>query len=243
MPRTRRDLLGLRALVGHRPSLTVLLMLLGADVMFFAGHLRASRSEFESSLSFVDIEYGHPEAFQSLQWLWAIGLVVLMAVVSRRWPVLGLLPLLGFFLLTDRYSLHERGGAALVQSLSLQGAAGLRGQDLGELMVLAAAGLVILPGLVLGIRAARRAERRDLARTLGIAGIILCCGVVLDAVHILVIAEPKTGDAFGLIEDGGEMLGASLLVAHLFRMWLQPAAAAAPVAAEPALPEPVSVQG
>lgn len=215
------DLFGLRAVAARRASLTLLLMLLAVDGMYFVAHLRATRTEFESSLSFVDVEYGYPEAFQSLQWLWCLGLVALIAVVGRRWAFLGLLPLLLFFLLTDRYSLHERGGAALVDALGLPGMLGLRPQDLGELLVLTGAALVVIPCAVIGLRRATVPDRTDIARALAVSVLIALAGVVLDAVHILVIEEPTTGDAFGLIEDGGEMLAATVLVAHLFRVWLQ----------------------
>jgi hypothetical protein len=214
------DLFGLRAVTAARAPLTLLLMLLAVDAMYFVSHLRATRTEFESSLSFVDVEYGYPEAFQSLQWLWCLGLVALLAVLARRWAFLGLLPLLLFFLLTDRYSLHERGGAALVAALDLPGLLGLRPQDTGELLVLAGAALVVVPCAVLGLRLATLPDRTDIARALAVCVLIALAGVVLDGVHILVIEQPETGDPFGLVEDGAEMLAATVLVAHLYRVWL-----------------------
>lgn len=221
MARTvRLDPLGLRAVASHRASLTLLLMLLSVDVAYFVAHVRAASTGIAYSLAYIDEETGHAEAFQSLQWLWALGLLSLIVLVRRRWVLVGLAPLLAFFLLTDRYRLHELAGEAIAAAVGLPPTLGLRPEDVGELLALTVAALLIVPALVLAIRAADLVERRHFARILLIALCILFCGVVLDAVHILVVDDPAPGDAFGLIEDGGEMLGGSILVAYLFRVWL-----------------------
>lgn len=223
----RADPLGLRAVTADRASLTVLVMLVGVDLYYVVRHLRAAATEGEP-MHFLDTPLGYPEAFQTLQWLWSIGLVVLIAVFLRRWAFAALLPLLGFLVLTDTFELHERFGRQLADAMGLQPMLGLRARDLGELIVFGGAGLVVVPIALVGLWLASRADRRHIVRIFSLLLVVLFCGVVLDAVHILVVDDPGPGDAFGIIEDGGEMLGASLLVAYLFHLWLSRGRAAEP---------------
>jgi len=217
------DPIGVRAVTSHRASLTLLLMLLGADLYFVVRHVRAL-DDGEESLHFLDTPLGYPESFQTLQWLWCFGLVALIAVVLRRWAFAALLPLLAFFLLTDTFELHERFGRRLADALALEPVLGLRSRDLGEMIVLGGAALVTVPIALIGLRLASRADRAHLLRVLVLLGLVFFCGVVLDLVHILIVDDARPGDAFGVLEDGGEMLGATLLVAYLFWVWMTRAA-------------------
>lgn len=237
---TRTDPLGLRAVTGERASLTLLLMLIGVILYSVARHLRAAATGGDPLL-FLDTPLGYPEAFQTLQWLWAIGLVALIAVLLRRWAFAALLPLLVFMVLTDTFELHERYGRRLAEALAIEPMLGLRSQDFGELLVLGGAALVTVPIALIGLWRAGSADRVHFLRILVLLGLVLFCGVALDAVHILVVDDPGPGDAFGIIEDGGEMLGASLLVAYLFWLWLtrgrtaEPGTASAEAAATPTM--------
>lgn len=241
----RLDPLGVMAVTRERASLLVLLMLLGADLYYAVRHIRTAAETDEESLHFLDAPLGYPEAFQTLQWLWSIGLIVLIAVFLRRWAFAALLPLFAFLVLTDTFELHERFGRRLAESVGIPPMLGLRSQDIGEMVVFGGAGLVTIPIALVGLWLARREDRGHFLRVFALLFVILFCGVVLDAVHILVIEDPGPGDAFGLFEDGGEMLAASLLVAYLSWVWLRGGRAAEPPAsAQPSVvasqPEPGS---
>lgn len=210
------DLLGLRAVVRDPAARTVLLMMVGADLVLIALHLSAASRGLEASLHYIDLEYGHAESLQGLRWLWCLGLLGLVVVAARRWAFASLLPLLALLLVTDALELHERGGRAAASVLELPGVLGMRPQDLGELLVVALAGALVVAAAVAGIRVARPSERRHLVRILALVGLIALFGVAVDAVHALAVAEVASGDALGVVEDGGEMLGASALVAYLF---------------------------
>jgi hypothetical protein len=213
------DPFGVRAVTSNRASLTLLLMLLGVLLYYIVRHVRALGDE-EESLHFLDTPLGYPEAFQTLQWLWCLGLLGLLAFVLRRWAFAALLPLLAFLLLTDTFELHERLGRHLADALALEPMLGLRPRDLGELMVIGAAALVTVPLALVGLWLARGVDRLHVLRIFLLLGFVLFCGVALDLVHILIIADARPGDAFGLIEDGGEMVGATFLVAYLFWVWM-----------------------
>nr|NLD41382.1 hypothetical protein [Actinomycetales bacterium] len=121
---------------------------------------------------------------------------------------------------TDSLEIHERYGAVLVEQFNLPVFFGMRPQDTGELLVMAIAAAVTLPFVVVALKVAHRAERPWVLPVVVNSALIMFCGVVLDAVHSMITDVYAAGDPFGLIEDGGEMLFASLLVAFLFRVWL-----------------------
>nr|NLD41018.1 hypothetical protein [Actinomycetales bacterium] len=75
-----RDPLGLRAISKNRASITLLLMLLGVNLVYIVQHVRSAAAGAEGSLYYVDLEHGYPEAFQALQWLWCLGLLLLITV-------------------------------------------------------------------------------------------------------------------------------------------------------------------
>ncbi|MGM1030775.1 MAG: hypothetical protein ACQEWM_13030 [Actinomycetota bacterium] len=211
------DPLGLRAVVSSRSARTLLLILLGTDLFYIVRHIVAVQTD-GSFLHFLNTGHGYPEAFQTLQWLWCIGLLLLMVVVLRRWAYAALLPLFAFLLLTDTFGLHERYGRELSEALGLEPAFGLRAQDFGEMIVFVGAALVTIPIALAGLWLASRVDRRHFLRIAGLLAVLIFFGVVLDAVHIIV-GDGGDGDVFNLLEDGGEMIAASLLVAYLF--WLQ----------------------
>lgn len=220
----RVDPLGLRAVTGERASLIVLLMMLGVDVVLIGLHIVSAIQGTEQSLNYLDLEYGHPESVQSLRWLWCLGLLGLIVVSARRWTFAALAPLLVFMLATDAFEVHERNGRAIAEAIGIPAVLGMRPQDIGEMLVIGLAALVVVPIACVGMRMSARTERRHFLRILLILGLIVFCGVVVDAVHIVStddLDELSSGSWLGLVEDGGEMIGASLLVSYLFWLSLQ----------------------
>ncbi|WP_405216401.1 hypothetical protein [Agrococcus sp. Ld7] len=221
------DPLGLRAVRSDRASFTLLLMMLGVDAVLIALHIAAAVRDEQESLNYLDLEYGHPEAVQALRWLWCIGLLGLFVLRTRRWEFATLAPLLIFMLVTDALEFHERNGRALSEALGIPGVLGMRPQDIGEILVVMLAAAVVIPLAVFGMRVAARDHRRHFVRILIIVSLIAFCGVAVDAIHIIAaddVVALSSGSILGLVEDGGEMIGASLLVTYLFWLSLDRAA-------------------
>lgn len=123
-------------------------------------------------------------------------------------------------LLDDTLRLHERLGDALEHGLGLSAALGLRGQDFGELLYGFAVGVPTVVFTVMAWQRTKTAYRQDAAITIGLIGVFLFFAVVVDVVHSFVSsARPGWSAELGLIEDGGELLVLSLLVAFVFHVW------------------------
>ena len=123
--------------------------------------------------------------------------------------------LFAFLLADDGLRIHEQiGGMVSSSGLEFQPPLGLRRQDIGELIGSAAFGL---PLLLLPVYGFFRADSKVRGVFLGIALLMLSLaffGIVVDMVHQIVPKDFREQLAF--IEDGGEMLSASLMLGYIF---------------------------
>lgn len=227
--RPANDYFGLRRIFGTPSSKLLWVMLVVADVYFLARHIVDAARGFELSLHYIDYDFGHAESFSTVRWIWLIGLVAFIILARRRWIFTALVPILGFMLLTDSLQLHEEYGAKVAFKLGIEPMFGLRPEDFGELLVLGTAGIVVLPIAVYGWWKARGEDRRHLTRIAVLLALVIAFGVVLDQLHIVLIDDPGPGDWFGILEDGGEMLAASTLLAYVFSVATGPARVEHPV--------------
>ncbi len=112
----------------------------------------------------------------------------------------------------DAASIHERLGEQLGARLGLPALAGLDPQDLGELLVMAAAGGLALLLVGAAHRGTRGPERQLSWRLLALLALLAGFGVGLD-----MAASALRSGWLGFVEDGGEMIGVSLLLATVRR--------------------------
>lgn len=161
----------------------------------------------------ISFDIGHAEQFQYVKW--AILLVTLgyVSIAARSlmhcaWAVLFL-----YLLIDDSQQLHETFGKQLAQAWGLRPMLGLRAQDFGELAVTA---IATVP-LACLIAAAYSFSDRNARRFCHTAGLLLVAlaffGIVMDMIEIIV-PWARLRQVCGLIEDGGEMIVASLIVAY-----------------------------
>lgn len=119
----------------------------------------------------------------------------------------------------DSLELHENLGGWIADVLPPLGAAGWREQDFGELLMLGAMGVMLLPVLVFG---AVKTLPQDRSTGLGLAigaALLAVFAIGVDAVHgpaCSAVAEvPYCFQFLDLVEDGGEMIAQSLILAHV----------------------------
>jgi hypothetical protein len=116
--------------------------------------------------------------------------------------------------LDDSLQIHETFGTRLMVALALEPMAGLRAQDLGELMVWSALGAVVVAALAISfLRSDVRGQNIALI-FVGLLGVLIFFAVGVDMLHIAL------GDLFRgagliwtLLEDGGEMVTLSVITA------------------------------
>lgn len=200
---SRRGLELLNRSQGITRSLVPLILL---DVLFVAVHAFHVRYGTPGDGRWlISRDRGYPELYQYVKEATIVVVMVTLAVRYRgllygAWAVV-----FAYFLVDDSAEVHERLGDAVVESLSLDGVLAIDGRDLAQVMVSAAAGLVLLVLVV-------AAYRRDRSPARGLTGWLAVLvlglaffGVVTDVIDAI--------DVLGITEDGGEMVMMSLMLA------------------------------
>ncbi len=173
-----------------------------------------------------DIEQSYIENFGHIL---LISAIVMLIVILRRRLVMVLVAwtlILTALVIDDLFEVHERGGEALVSLIGLPSIAGMRGQDVGELLVWCA--MVVPLGIVLVIGHVRAApvDRRDSRTLFTLVAVLAAFAVVLDALShpIGELVPPPVGTFLTLLETTGELVAMSLIVVAVHRMTLRPTA-------------------
>jgi hypothetical protein len=192
-----------------------LLLLICGDLVYMAIHLGHLYVPAMHGRHFsLETDGGLAEFYQYVKQMW-VAMCLAVAFLRRRNMVL--LAWAGFFaflMLDDALEIHERAGFWLGQRLSLPAVAGLRPDDLGELLVAGAVGGSLLLVLALAWWRDREPTWR-LSRELLILTVALgLCGVVLDTFHVIAyFRAPAISNPLAFLEDGGELVIVSVLTA------------------------------
>lgn len=205
-----------RARTRAGPARLLLWLLLSTDAVFVLLHLWAAVERPGWVLFSIAADNGYGEVFQYLKFFWA---ALLLGWLTPRlgWGCAAWALLFAWLLADDLLALHESLGGRLAEAWDLPAPVGLRAKDLGELLISAAAGAVLLPPIALAWDRGAPAARR-LGRDLVVLLLLLVCfGVGLDLLNSALQAEGWLRVALGTLEDGGEMLVASLMLARVFR--------------------------
>lgn len=178
--------------------------LIWADVLLHEGVLENRRFSITRERSFGEI----------FQYFKALVLAVLLLRAAPRSPgsvFWGLL--FGIFLVDDAFAVHEQAGLWFARAVALPSLGSARPEQVGEAVLLAAGGLLVLLALA-GIIWRGGARSRDITRRL-LPGLALLAffGVGVDLLHST-IGDPGIRYPVGLLEDGGEMIAMTFLVAR-----------------------------
>ena len=197
----------------------VLLPLLGIDLALIAAHVATSAVPGDPWS--VESDRGIAESFQYLKWM-LLGLAFAAAAWNQR--AVGYLAwslLFACLLVDDRYQLHERAGGYFAARVELPWLRYLRPQDVGELLGTAAVATSLLVPIAAAWRWGNAALRRTTYDMLVLLALLAVFGVVIDALHSAVLHLPTLSALLGTLEDGGEMMVASLMVAYAVALWRQ----------------------
>jgi hypothetical protein len=209
--------------VGTTVYRRVLFALLAMDLLFIGVYVVLSvmaRADWliQEVPGTLDIseDHGLPESFNYAKWL---VIVICLAATFRRTRVPLFASLATIFLLVlldDSLGIHEQVGDRLEK---------LTGWDqLGELIAFAGLGMISLFVLVPGLWNLPRAVWPLAVRFIGVLLGLVLCGVVIDFAHASIdslgLPMGRLSDrVLGLVEDGGEMLLASLATAYGVAVW------------------------
>lgn len=112
----------------------------------------------------------------------------------------------GFVVLDDALEYHETIGGAVAGSMHLSDAAGLRAQDLGELLSWAAVGVLFVPLAIWCLVGRTPADMGVYVVYGAIIGGLLFFAVGVDMAEILIRSHSQAAHVGGWIEDGGELV-------------------------------------
>lgn len=202
----------------------LLALLVLVDVAFIAGHVFLSHRQVSWHL---EVDNSYPEKWQYLKWLSATIMLLALALTRRAVIYLAWAAIFLYFLIDDATLVHERLGGWLVTELRLDRLQEiyvawfprlfLRPQDFGELTVALIVAMAIAALLAFSWPARNAVRERTAAKRL-VAWLVLFAffAVGVDMLHIMAwVLYPPATDVIGMIEDGGEMICASILVAGL----------------------------
>jgi len=203
--------------INEHSALLFLILLLCADLAFIALHSINTLTPFlNNSLYSLERERSYPEMYQYLKWLWIIILLVYVSILRRSFSYIAWGLVFTYFLCDDALSIHERVGRHVAGSLTLTPPLGLRLQDLGELAVSAAAGMILLSLVIWACLHGSQAFKKMSQDMMLLVLALVFFGVVVDMAHISIELGRKVNFILGVIEDGGEMLVASLILWYVF---------------------------
>ncbi|MGW8481808.1 hypothetical protein ACWGJP_01620 [Microbacterium sp. NPDC055903] len=200
--------------LADRHSAALLAMLVSIDLVLIACYVAQSLFGFPGGFVFdLGADRGYGEFLQYAKWLWSALLLAALAVSARMPVAWAWMAACLYLLFDDAFLLHERAGWAFRDMVP--GGPGWAVHT-GEILFIGLIGVLIVIGVTLTHRrtdAALRGISWVMAALM--AGIALF-GVVIDAIHHLLFPGPGLRSFFTTIEDGGELLVLSLVVAFLF---------------------------
>lgn len=186
---------------------------IAARLLVFAGTIR-----FVPDLFAISREYSIPESFNYLKWLLCV-ICLGLAWWRCRTAVFACLALLFAMIFADDLFLgHETLGQVLADA-GIPSAFGLDAKQIGEIVIFGVMGVIALLLIALGHRLSPPAFRPFLYRYLLIVLALGVVGVAFDGVHHMAVNLPDSRArtllelTLTLIEDGGEMVLASLAAA------------------------------
>lgn len=152
------------------------------------------------------------EYIQYVKWLLITVLFVSIGIKRSDLNYLSWALLFAYLLADDSLGLHENIGEYLVQFMNfIPSMGGLRLQDIGELLVSAIAGSVLL---LVAIWAYKTSDEFYKVTTKGmfiLFIILVLFGVVFDVVAVMIYTGNVSAFIYDVIEDGGEMFVASFM--------------------------------
>lgn len=162
----------------------------------------------------IETDRGVSEVFQALKWASISALLLVSSARTRDWGYAAWALLFAYLLVDDWRSVHERWGLALSRAWTLPTPPFIRAADLGELLVSAGAAAALLPGIALGWWRGTPAFRQACADMVSLLLLLVAFGIGVDMLHVAVLHLPGPEKLLAVVEDGGELLVASAIVAY-----------------------------
>jgi hypothetical protein len=203
----------------EKKSNRFLLLLLLADSIFILLHIGYSAGLITSPLFSIAEDLGYAEVYQYIKEYWIVLLLLILAIGRGRMIYLFWSLLFAYLLFDDSLQIHERLGLYLADALQLPPMWQLRAQDLGELAVAMVFGAFLFGLIGIAYRYGDRIAKQTSKHLFLLVVLVAFFGVLVDMLHSATRwAEPL----WLLLEDGGEMVGMSVIAWYVFQLGVDP---------------------
>jgi hypothetical protein len=195
----------------------LLLLLILTDLVFIILHtIHIYTSLLPSSLYSLSLDRGYAEFFQYSKFLWIFILFLIMGIKRRQLIFVIYSVLFLYFLFDDSFEFHERAGSLLAELFGFQPMLGLRAVDSGELAITFFFGTLFFFAIAI-THLGSDVSTKKISKSIIIMVIILVLfGVGMDMIEI-VVEHPFINSLLVILEEGGEMLMASIITWFAFR--------------------------
>jgi hypothetical protein len=206
----------------NNSALLLLILLLCADFVFILIHSIIDLSPVlrrgDFKLFSISEDRSYPELFQYLKWFW---MTIMLIIISRSKRSLGYLSwalLTTYFLLDDSIGIHELIGTKIAAGLNFTAPFSLRKQDIGELIVSGVFAIILVAPIVISYLRGDSEFKRFSLDMLLLMALLFFFGVFVDVFAYVFPISERMNIIIGFIEDGGEMIVASLLLWYVFQL-------------------------
>lgn len=156
------------------------------------------------------------EYIQYVKWFLITVLFVSIAIKRSALNYLSWALLFFYLLADDSLGLHENFGGYLARYMNfVPSMGGLRLQDIGELLVSAIAGSLLLLVSIWAYRTSDAFYKVTTKSMLVLFIILVLFGVVFDVVAVIIYTGNISAFIYDVIEDGGEMVVASFMLWYI----------------------------
>jgi hypothetical protein len=189
------------------------LMLLG-DVFFSILHI-INEYTLQTSLFDITVDRKLPEIFQYLKFIAICLFLQHGAAKQSQWRFYPWILFFTYLLLDDSIKIHEKCGKLLAKLPDSTPSFGLSMHSFSELAVSVIAGSILIIPLLWAYLSGTRTFRAISHHLVLLVGALIFFGVVVDNVGLFRTHSALLND---LIEDGGEMIAASLITWYAFKV-------------------------
>jgi hypothetical protein len=211
---TKQSLMGIAI---DKETTKFLNLLLLADLAFIGIHCLYLLGIAPGPLYSIETDMGYAEIYQYIKESWIVALFLILAIERRRIIYLSWSLLFMYLLFDDSLQIHERFGEYIAQYFELKPMFGLRAQDFGELGVSMLFGFLLFSFIGVSYLVSNNLEKQISKRLFIFVVLLACFGILVDILHTA-IPWDQAYEAFGLLEDGAEMIIVSFIVWFTFSL-------------------------